>query len=127
MAAARPALGVGGREPARLPPPHLAAGPRDEIVDAVPVRVLEVVFMTAEAGADATRLEQLDHARHPIGVAMQRSGAERRMMAERNPPADAIRCRRRKGPLHEIPVLRVFEDPPAPEEVLLRRIEADEL
>src|SRR5215212_9675760 len=99
MAVARPALGVGGREPALLPTAHLTPSAGNEIVDPLPARVLEVVLMAAEAGADTTGLEQLDDPLHPIGVAMQRSGAERRMMPERNPPADSARCRRRKRPL----------------------------
>ena len=73
------------------------------------------------------RLEQLRRAAHAVGVAVLRAGAERRMMAERNAPAHAARRRGRKRPLHELPVLRIFEQPAAPEEFLLRRVEADEL
>ena len=104
----------------------LLPAPDDEIVDSIPHRVLEIVLVTAEAGAHAAGLEQIDDGAHAIGVAMLGTSAERRMMAERDSPPDTF-AGGGEGPLHEVPVLGIFEQPPSSEKILFRRVEANEL
>src|SRR5688500_1709900 len=86
--------------------------------------MLEVVLVAAEHRAHAAAGEERQELFHVIRVAVLRPGAERRVVAERNPPADALVCG--EGLFDPLAVLRIFEQTLAAEEALLRRIEANE-
>jgi len=103
----------------------LAARACDEVVDPLVRRVLEVVLVAAEHRPDAAAGEQRHQPLHAVGVVMPRSRAERRMVAEGQPPPDA--GRRLERLLDPFPVLGILEQAFAAEEAFLRRVEADEL
>src|SRR6185503_2323536 len=109
----------------RPPSIELAAGARDEIVDAFVAGVLKVVLMAREHDAYARAREERQQRLHPIGVVMIRACAKRGMVAEHDFPA----CRgvRRERLIDPFPVLRIFEQASTLEEILLGRVDADEI
>ena len=64
----RPRSGVGVRKLVRNASAHLAASTGDEISHAIVLRMLEIVFVAAEAGADPTSLQHGHDVLHAHGV-----------------------------------------------------------
>ncbi len=89
--------------------------------------VAHVGTRQADLEARAAAREQRDDFVHAARVVVLRAGTERRMMAERDSPLDAPRGAGGKRVLEKLPVLRILVEAAAAEEVLLRRVEADEL
>src|SRR5437016_12048702 len=87
--------------------------------------MLEVMFVAVEDEAHAGTREEREQCLHPVGVVMIRPRAEGRVMTEDELPSGRrIGCERLIDPF---PVLRIFVEPLAAEEVLFRRVDADEL
>ncbi len=99
--------------------PQLAGGAGHEVVDALDLRVLEVVLVAAEhhpyAGVAESRRQRV----HVLRVVMARSRRIRRMVAERNPPPDSGRVGNPEALLEKRLMLGMLEQPAAREEMFL--------
>jgi hypothetical protein len=127
VALTRPGQGPRLFESIRRDTADLRAGAGDEVIDASGVRVLEIVLVAAEVRSHTAAMKQVDERFHAARVVMQRTGTVRRMMPEGNAPAHRVLTCRRERFLEEVPVLRVLVQASTAEEVLFRRVDADEL
>src|SRR5262245_24523562 len=125
MRVVRPAHGVRFIEAIRPAPIQLTAGASEQVVDAVVTGMLEVVLMAGEHNAYAGTCEERQQRVHPVGVVMIWPRTERRVVTENEFPAR--RRVRHQRLLHPFPVLRIFKQTLALEEILLGRVDADEL
>ena len=106
---------------------ELSRGAGDEVVDAVGARVLEVVLVPAEHDAHARVAEARHQRLHVARVVMARPGASTAGDGRTGSASGTRRLGDREGLLEERLMLRMFEQPPAREEMLLRRVDANEL